>query len=608
MAKTPDPGAAAASPVPQVLNGLAASPGIAVGPVFRLTEVAGQVEERDVPSSQVEAEIARFHDALTAARGELTVLRETTEHDLGEDSARLFDVQLMVLQDPLAVERTEEAIRTERKNAEFLFRRHVREIADQLESLGDDFFSERAIDLLDVKSRVLRHLGSASEGVEVPPLAGILLGKELAPSDAVQLDPERVRGLVLETGGVTGHAAIMARAKGIPAVVGVRGLTEAVRDGAIVAVDGFQGVVSVHPDAASLKHLEQRREAFERVRAEQMSHAAGPARTRDGHEMLLAANMETPEEVPGILMRGAEGIGLVRTEFFFMSRRQAPSEEEQFTVYRRILSSMAPRPVVFRALDVGGDKVASYLGMGRERNPFLGMRGIRYLLAHPDIFRTQVRAILRAATHGTARLLLPMISTLSELRAAKTLIAEVSRGLTAEGIEHEPGLPLGVMIEVPSAVWIADELAAESDFLSVGSNDLIQYLLALDRGNAALQGLYDPHHPAVLRAIRQTVEAGHRHGRRVSICGEMAGNALSVPLLLGLGFDRLSVSPSLVPEIKEAVRSVDYAACIDLVEAALAASDGAAVRRLIHRRMGAPFAEFLGQTEDNDPGEPEVTS
>ena len=284
-----------------------------------------------------------------------------------------------------------------------------------------------------------------------------------------------------------------------------------------------------------------------------------------------------------------------------MRKRQAPSEDEQVAAYTQILEAMAPRPVVFRVLDVGGDKIASYMGMQKERNPFLGLRGIRYLLAHPDLFRTQVSAILRAGARGTARLLLPMVSTLPELRESRALVREVAADLAARGVPHDPAPPLGVMVEVPSAVLMADELAREADFLSVGSNDLVQYLLALDRGNETVQSLYEPQHPAVLRALQQTVDAGHRHGRRVSICGEMAGDPLAVPLLLGMGFDRLSVSPALVPEIKSTIRALELRECRALCRDALEASDAEAVHALVENRLGSRFADLLALVRDAEP-------
>lgn len=579
-----------------MFQGVPAAPGIAVGPARRLEDPLETIAERKIPRSEVDREIARFREALDGARRELTVLRNATRNDLDEETARIFDVQLMVLEDPLAVDRTEEAIRKEKKNAEFLFRRHMVEMTDSLRALSDSTFSERAVDLFDVKRRVLRHLsGKRSRPRE---LSGVLMVRELAPSDAVMLQPQDVLGFATDFGGATSHAAIMARARGIPAVVGAKGVSEAVTDGEIVAVDGFQGVVEIGPSPDTLARLRSRQEAWERLVEQQARLGSLPTETKDGHRIILSANMEIPAELESITNRGADGIGLFRTEFFFMWSQRPPSEDEQFTVYREILERIGDKGVTIRALDVGGDKIASYLGMARERNPFFGVRGIRYLIAHPRLFKTQLRAILRAAPHGTARLLIPMVSTLSEFRAAKRLVRECAAGLARDGLPHADTLEIGAMIEIPSAVFMADEIAGEADFLSVGSNDLIQYTMAIDRDNEALHYLYQPHHPAVLRALEHTVSAAHRHGKPASLCGEMAGDPLSAPLLVGLGFDQLSVSPSMIPDVKQAIRAVSREGCRALATEALACNEPKEVTRLIETRLSKEFAEFLNLFND----------
>jgi phosphotransferase system enzyme I (PtsI) len=581
---------------PRVFWGVPAAPGIAVGPARRLEDPLRHIPERTIAKSQVSAEISRFRQALKKAREEVTELRNTTREDLGEETARIFDVQLQVLRDPLAVDRTEEAIRKEGKNAEFLFRRHMTEMGESLEALSDSYFSERAVDLFDVKRRVLRNL--SGDLIRPRELEGILVCRELAPSDAVMLQPGKVLGFATDFGGATSHAAIMARARGIPAVVGVKGLSDALEDGEKVAVDGFQGLVEVNPSSRTLNRLRRRRDAWSRLETQQVKLVELPTETTDGHRIVLSANMELPAELDYIMSRGAEGIGLFRTEFFFMASQRAPSEDDQYRAYREIVERIPDQEVTIRALDVGGDKIASYMGMARERNPFFGVRGIRYLVAHPNLIKTQLRAVLRASAHGKARLLIPMISSLGEFRAVRELTREMMITLDREGIPFDRDLELGAMVEVPSAVILADALAEEADFLSVGSNDLIQYTLAIDRDNESLHHLYQPHHPAVLKALEQTVSAAHRHGKKVSICGEMAGEPLSAPLLAGLGFDQLSVSPFLIPDVKQAIRSVSHAACRDLARAALACQEPQEVSRLIEARMGEPFAEFLNLFND----------
>jgi phosphotransferase system enzyme I (PtsI) len=583
---------------PRALRGIPASPGIAVGIARRFEDPLLDIEERTIPERDVEAEISRFQDAIEKARDELTELRESTRRDLDEDMARIFDVQLQILEDPMAVDRTVAAIRREGRNAAFLFRRHMLEAGEELRSRSDAFFLERGVDLVDVKQRVLRHLlGFAAPSRQ---RGGVLVARELTPSEAVLLDPEIVSGFATESGGATGHVSVMARARGIPAVVGVAGLMEAVADGDTIALDGLRGVVEIGPLPPTIERMRARKRAFARLEKKHARLAGELSETLDGRRVRLAANMEVPEELDYILARGADGIGLFRTEFFFMVRHRAPSEDEQVEVYTRILERVKPRHVVIRALDVGGDKMASYLGVPKEHNPLLGMRGIRYLVAHPRLFSSQLRAILRAGVESKARILLPMVSSLDEFDRSRTLMREAMTSLRRRHIPYDEEPLLGAMIEVPSAVMMADELAQAADFFSVGSNDLIQYLLAIDRDDGALHDLYQPHHPAVLRALQRTVEAAHRHGKPVTICGEMAGHPLSTPLLIGLGFDELSVSPYMLPDVKQAIRSVRYTDCRVLAEEAVACRHPEEVSNLIRRRLGTHFSDVLELIQEDE--------
>ena len=583
---------------PRALRGIPASPGIAVGTVRRVEDPLIDIEERTISERDVELEVSRFHTAIEKARAELTELRESTRRDLDEEMARIFDVQLQILEDPMAVDRTLTAIRREHRNAAFLFRRHMLEAGEELRSRSDAFFLERGVDLIDVKQRVLRHLlGFAPPSRQK---GGVLVARQLTPSEAVLLDPEVVSGFATETGGATGHVAVMARARGIPAVVGVTGLMEAVEEGDTVALDGLRGLVEIEPMPATIERMRARKRAFARLEKKHARLAGALSETLDGRRVRLAANMEVPEELDYILERGADGIGLFRTEFFFMVRHRAPSEDEQVEVYTRILERVKPKHVVIRALDVGGDKMASYLGVPKEHNPLLGMRGIRYLVAHPRLFTSQIRAILRAGVAGKARILLPMVSSLHEFEQSRVLMEEAMASLRRRRIPHDEKPLLGAMIEVPSAVMMADELAEAADYLSVGSNDLIQYLLAIDRDDGALHDLYQPHHPAVLRALRRTVEAAHQHGKPVTICGEMAGHPLSTPLLIGLGFDELSVSPYMLPDVKQAIRSVRYTDCRVLAEEALACRHPEEVSNLIRHRLGTHFSDVLELIQEDE--------
>jgi len=583
------------------MRGTAAAPGIAVGPARVLEDLSAPVEERDIGPAGAAAEAERFQAALSRTREELIELQEATRRDLGEHEADIFSVQLMVLEDPLVVDRTVEAISTEHKNAEFLFCRHVKEVSDRLEGLADAFFADRAVDLLDVKRRVLRHLTGDRE-TALPGRPGILIGRELTPSEAVNLDPEVVLGIATELGGVTSHATIMARARGIPAVVGIRDLEKLAFSGDTVAVDGISGRVTVNPTRPMLEKLRHRRRAYARLQRQRARLAGQEACTRDGHRVVLAANMELPDELEFIRSRGAEGVGLFRTEFFFMRHQRMPTEDEQYEVYRGIVEGLPGFDTVIRVMDVGGDKFASYLGLPRERNPYLGMRGIRYLLAHPDTFRTQLRALLRAAVHGPVKILFPMLSSVDEFMAARAHVKAAAAALRRRGEKFDPRPSLGVMIEVPSAVLLAEEFARRADFLSIGSNDLIQYLLAIDRDHDTLGHLFQPLHPAVLRAIAKVVEAGHAHERWVAICGEMAGDPRALPLLLGFGIDRFSVSPSMVPEIKQAVRSVSFEDCRRLAADALECHSPHEVRSLVEERLGSEYSSLLKLAENGANG------
>ena len=580
------------------MRGIPTSPGIAIGTARRVEDPLIDIEERTISEREIESEITRFQEALDKARSELAELRENTRRDLDEDMARIFDVQLQILEDPMAVDRTLHAIRREKRNAAFLFRRHMLEAGEEMRSRSDAFFLERGIDLLDVKQRVLRHLlGFAAPSRQK---GGVLVARELTPSEAVLLDPETVSGFATEAGGATGHVAVMARARGIPAVVGVSGLMEAVKDGDTIALDGLRGLVEIGPLPATIERMRARKRAYARLEKKHARLAGVPSETLDGHRVRLAANMEVPEELDYILARGADGIGLFRTEFFFMVQHRAPSEDEQVEVYTRILERVKPKHVVIRALDVGGDKMASYLGVPKEHNPLLGLRGIRYLVAHPKLFSMQLRAILRAGVVGKARILLPMVSSVEEFERSRGLMREAMASLRRRRVPYDDAPELGVMIEVPSAVMMADELAAQADYLSVGSNDLIQYMLAIDRDDGALHDLYQPHHPAVLRALRRSVEAAHRHGKPITICGEMAGHPLSTPLLIGLGFDELSVSPYMLPDVKQAIRSVRYTDCRVLAEEALACRHPEQVSDLIRRRLGTHFSDVLELIQEDE--------
>jgi phosphotransferase system enzyme I (PtsI) len=580
-------------------EGVAASPGIAVAEARRFEPEDIEIEERTVTAADAPAEIERFRRAIREAREELRVVRSTTAELMGEEHAQIFDAHLSILEDPLAVDETIRQVTDEGKCAAWLFRRNLSRVADTLEQRGDAYFRERAQDIRDVKRRVLRRLvGAAGDSRPVPDTPGILVAREIAPSDAAFLDPALVLGLALDLGGRTSHAAIMARSRGIPAVAGLEAASSEIESGAMVIIDGMSGRVIVNPTETTLADYRKRQARYREAEARCEALEKLPAITLDGRPLTLAANVEMPEEADKVLARGAMGIGLFRTEFFLVRHHRFPEEEVQYQAYRGVVEKMAPFPVIIRTLDVGGDKFASYLGAAAEDNPFLGMRGIRFLSDHRDIFHSQIRAAYRASAHGNVKILLPMVSGLEEVREARALCRAVMDELRAEKKPFDPDVELGIMVEVPSTVILADLLAREADFFSIGSNDLIQYTLAVDRGSARVAHLYEPMHPAVLRSIRRVVDVAHAEGRWVGICGEMAGDPAAAILLVGLGLDELSVGSFLLPEIKRVIRETRWSEAREWADRAVAMSTATEVRAFLDPLVRARFPDLVAESGD----------
>jgi len=575
-------------------EGIAASPGIGIGPVVPLEREEFAVRETPVPREGVDREIERFLGALEASRRDVTAIRDGIAAELGEQEARIYDAHLLILDDPELKEAVSGGIRRDGRNAEFVFRGYMEGVAAHLENVKSDYMRERTADVVDVERRVLRHLlGNGPRVLPQLERPSILIAHDISPSEVALLDREHVAALVTEVGGRTSHGAIVARGRGIPAVVSVRGVLQHVTRGDVGAVDGFSGQVEINPEPAAAAFYRTRCEQIEQeVRSLRMLQAE-PAVTLDGKRVELGANIELPGDVDHVLAAGADSIGLFRTEFFYLNRAELPSEEEQVRAYREVAERMSPRPVIFRTMDLGGDKVASYLGTTYETNPFLGWRGIRFALFHPEVFRTQIRAIYRASAHGRVRMMFPMVSSQNELVRALQLCADVADELSSHGIAHDADLEIGLMIETPSAVWIADVLARQSRFLSIGSNDLIQYTLAMDRDNERLSHLYEPLEPSVLRSIHHTVEAGHKAGRWVGICGEMAGDPRTAILLLGLGVDELSMSCYDLPRVKAAIRSVRHAEAREVALRALELGSAGAVKELLRQRLDVLLPSFL---------------
>ena len=561
--------------------GVAASPGIGVGPAFVLAAEELAVREFQVPAEKIEHEIGFFEHALQSSRRDVAQLRDGIAAELGEQDAAIYDAHLLMLDDPDLKRRVAESIRTTRRNAGVVFRDYMTQVAAKLERVEDEYLRERRADVLDVERRVLRYLVGGGQRRLGLPEPSIVIAHDIGPSDVALLDRAQVLGLVTEVGSRTSHSAIVARGRGIPAVVGVRGAMQHARAGAMSLVDGFRGEIELEPDAETIARYRARRVRFEEDAENLRGLRDQPAVTLDGKRIELGGNIELPGDVEEILAVGADGVGLFRTEFFYLDRAELPSEEEQFRAYRAVSERLAPRPVIFRTMDLGGDKVASYLGTTHETNPFLGYRGIRFALHHPEVFRAQLRAIYRASAFGRVRIMFPMISTLGELCRANDLCLEVADELTRTGVRFDHELPVGMMVETPSAVWEADLMAAHAKFFSIGTNDLTQYTLAMDRDNERLSELYEPLSPAILRSIDHTVRCGHAADRWVGVCGEMAGDPRVAVLLVGLGVDELSMSCFDLPRVKGAIRSVTFEQARSLAHQALTLPSAAAVRRLL---------------------------
>jgi phosphoenolpyruvate-protein phosphotransferase/dihydroxyacetone kinase phosphotransfer subunit len=579
VSPTGPPPAASPKPPGGALLGIAASPGIAIGPAFQYRPRLPEIPIYQ--ASSPDEEWARLQAALDLASAEIQQLHQAAVAQVGPDEAAIFEAHLLFLQDPALLGAVEASLRDERINAEAAWQQVIESTAAGYRAMDDSYMQARSADLLDAGQRVLTHLMALERPALEFSEPVIILAADLTPSDTAQMDPDLVLGLCTELGGPTSHSAILARALGIPAIVGLGPSLASLPGGRLLAMDGAQGRLWPQPEPEQLAELQEARRQWlsDRQRAKDTSRA--PAVTMDGHRLEIAANIGGPHDTAVALEYGAEGVGLFRTEFLFLERQTAPSEEEQFAAYGEVARAMGDRPVIVRTLDVGGDKPLPYIDLGQEQNPFLGWRGIRFCLDTPALFKTQLRAILRASHGHNLKLMFPMIGSLAELRAARTMLAEARAELQTAGLPLDEQLEVGIMIEVPSAVAIADQLAGEVDFFSVGTNDLTQYVMAADRGNARVAGLASALQPAVLRMIRQTVDAAHAAGIWAGMCGELAGNALAAPLLVGLGLDELSMSAPSIPGVKAAIRSLTLEKARQIAQQALACTSSDQVNQLL---------------------------
>ena len=551
----------------KTIKGIAASPGISIAKAFRLQDPDLTVIQSRV--SNPGEEIIRFEKAIDKSRKELKVIQDYATKELGEDKAEIFAAHLLILEDPELINPIKDKIANDRVNAEFALNEVAVMFVSMFENMENQYMKERAADIKDVTKRVLANLLGVS--ISNPSMISeevIIIAEDLTPSDTAQLNRKYAKGFTTDIGGRTSHSAIMARSLEIPAVVGTKTVTSTIENGMNVIIDGLDGKVIVNPNEDEVKLYQKKKVAYEAQKAEWAKLVHEKTVTSDDYEVELVANIGTPQDVQGVLDNGGEGVGLYRTEFLYMGRDTFPTEEEQFEAYKSVLERLGDKPVVVRTLDIGGDKELSYLNLPKEMNPFLGYRAIRLCLEMQDMFRTQLRALLRASIFGNLKIMFPMIATLDEFRKAKSLLIEEKEKLQKNDVKVSDHIEVGIMVEIPSTAVLADVFAKEVDFFSIGTNDLIQYTFAADRMNEQVSYLYQPYNPAILRLVKNVIDAAHKKGKWVGMCGEMAGDEVAIPILIGLGLDEFSMSAtSILParsqilklnkeELKEAAKQV----------------------------------------------------
>ncbi|MEH7501713.1 phosphoenolpyruvate--protein phosphotransferase [Neobacillus drentensis] len=537
------------------LHGIAASNGIAIAKAYRLVEPDFSFEHKNIDDAS--AEVDRFRKAMEKSKAELEAIRDRAKVDLGADKAAIFEAHLLVLSDPELNAPIEDKIQSDKVNAESALKETADMFIMMFEQMDNEYMKERAADIRDVTKRVLAHL----LGVQLvnPSMIAeevIIVAEDLTPSDTAQLNRQFVLGFTTNIGGRTSHSAIMARSMEIPAVVGTKTATEEINNGDLVIVDGLKGEVHINPTPELVAQYRKVHEEYEVQKAEWAKLVNEPTVTNDDHHVELVANIGTPKDLKGVIENGGEGVGLYRTEFLYMGRDQLPTEEEQFESYKAVLEGLKGKPVVVRTLDIGGDKELPYLDLPKEMNPFLGFRAIRLCLEEQDIFRTQLRALLRASNYGNLKIMFPMIATLDEFRAAKALLEEEKQKLLAEGQKVSEEIELGIMVEIPSTAILADQFAKEVDFFSIGTNDLIQYTMAADRMNQRVSYLYQPYSPSILRLVKMVIDAAHAEGKWTGMCGEMAGDETAIPVLIGLGLDEFSMSATSILKARAQIRNL----------------------------------------------------
>lgn len=581
-----------------ILKGIPAAPGIIIGKTFLYGREQYTISRRAIREDQIQNEIKRFKEALLETKNEIQEIKKRISEEIGVEHGQIFSAHLLVIDDSMLIEEVVAKLKKEKLGIEYIFQDVLRRYIKVFSEMDDEYLKERISDINDVGRRILKNLIGAKEDI-LSSLKDrvVVVAYDLSPSDTATMHKRNVIGFATDIGGRTSHTAIMAKSLEIPAVVGLEVITKKIENGDAVIIDGTHGIVIINPSHKTLKKHELDKAKIEVFEKNLLGLKDLPCVTIDGKKVGLAANIEVPEDVHSVIAHGAEGIGLYRTEYFYMNRKDLPSEEEQFKAYSAVAKKMKPNSVVIRTLDLGGDKFLSQLDIPQQMNPFLGWRAIRFCLARPDIFKAQLRAILRASAHGKLKVMYPMISGVEELRQANTILEEVRKDLRKESIIFDEEMEVGAMIEVPSAALTSDILAKEVDFFSIGTNDLIQYSLAVDRVNEKIAYLYEPAHPAVLRLIKSVIDNGHEAGIWVGLCGEMAGDIAMTVILLGLGLDEFSTSPIAIPEIKRIIRSVTLRQAKEVAKEAIKLVTGKDVEKFAKKKLKELIPDIAIQVE-----------